>query len=691
MFGTRCEVSRAVVAAVALLIVLAAAWSASAALLDPTTQPKFVNPLPIPSAVDMTKGGSFHGYMKQLQQDLGIKDPITGDPMLTTVWGYQVGTVGPSYPGPTIVVRQNVAVDILWDNALVDGNGVPLPHLFPIDTTLFKGVTPTNWPACGTPTVVHVHGGHTESASDGTPLQWFTPGFAQKGQDWVKETFHYDNDQQGSTIWYHDHAMAFTRQNAYAGLAGFYLIRDANEEFLVRNKKLPSGSYEIGLAFQDKMFTDDGSLYYPTEPEFPGAPDPSIHPEMFGDFILVNGKTWPVLDVEPRQYRFRMLNGADSRFFDMTFVRQTGTGPVPQFIQIGTEDGMLQTPLFRSNMLIAPGERYDVVIDFSNKAFKNQTFILTNAGRAPYPTGDPVDPNTTGLVMAFRVVKPLNRRFPPTMLPSNLRPISGPIQNLVQSGPTRELLLWETVDEFGRTMPVLGTAAAGMIPYLDPVTETPMLNDTEVWEIYNTTVDGHPIHLHLASFQLLDRQPFVADQDTLTGALTNIIKYGTVRPAPAEERGFKDTVVMMPGEVTRVIAKFDKLGLYVWHCHILSHEEHDMMRPIMVMPPVVAKGQDGAASPAEVSMALESSPNPFSSETDVRFALPKASRIELRVFNLLGQEVRTIASGQFEAGKHTAHWDGRDNFGSTVASGVYFYRLQSQDAVRDAKAVLMRR
>lgn len=664
--------------------------------LDPLTQPKFVNPLPIPARIDATMGGYYEVAMRQTQQHLGLFDPITGLPLMTTVWGYQTGALPTLYPGPTFVVEKDVPIDVLWKNELVDELGNNLPHLLPIDQTVHWALH-HGYPEAGVPLVTHVHGGHSESASDGIPEAWFTPGFMMTGDAWVKSQYHYDNDQEAGTIWYHDHALGITRLNVYAGLAGFYLIRDANEDALVAANSLPTGPYEIEIVIQDRMFYPDGQLYYPSTPPVPGAPDPSVLPEFFGNVILVNGKAWPVLDVEPRQYRFRLLNGSDSRFYNMWIPTPSGVN-VP-FWQIGTDDGLLGAPVVRNTLLLAPGERADVVIDFSNPAYAGLTFIVKNNAKTPYPMGAPADPQTAGRIMAFRVVKPLDTTYPMTTLPANLRPVHGPIMPLVQTGATRSLILAEGMDPYGRLQPLLGTVAGGVMMWDDPTTETPGLDDVEIWTVYNTTPDSHPVHLHLVSFQILDRQKFKATQDPLTGALTNIKLMGKPTLPGPEEKGWKDTAVMAPGEVTRVIAKFDRLGEYVWHCHIISHEDHEMMRRFVVVPstgPVVAEGGDGQIQGnlegrnAGMLISFSSSPNPFSNETEIRFQLATAGRIALKVYNLQGQEVRNLFSGSLDAGSQGIHWDGKDNNGQSVASGVYFYQIVSKDGSQMKKAVLMR-
>jgi spore coat protein A len=494
-------------------------------LLNPRTQPKFVNPLPVPSVINALSGGTFTINISQFDQWLGLTDPATQQHLNTTVWGYNG-----SYPGPTIVAKKNVPISVFWRNNLVNGSNQPLPHLLPIDRSIdwAFGNDPA-WQSYGVPVVTHVHGGHSESASDGLPDQWFTPNYAMKGPGFIKgdiEPFYYDNDQEAATIWYHDHALGVTRLNVYAGLAGYYIITDDNEINLQTTGKLPVAPYDMGLAIQDRMFTSTGQLFYPStaeEEEEEEAPEPSILPEMFGDFILVNGMTWPVLDVEPRQYRFRMLNGSDSRFYNLFL----STGQ--QFIQIGSDQGLLYSPYAMNQMLIAPGERKDVILDFSDPALWGQTIILKNNAKAPYPRGAAPDPQTTGRIMAFRVNKPLNNNYPLTELPATLRQPIVPLQTTLTP---RKLILFETEDEYGRLMPILGTVDDGILGFRDALTENPALNSIEIWELYNETMDAHPIHLHLVTMQLISSQKFVARINEENGA-TNVtwgIKSSTPYP-----------------------------------------------------------------------------------------------------------------------------------------------------------------
>jgi spore coat protein A len=582
-------------------------------LLDPLTQPKFVNPLPLPGLIDAKGGGSYSIAITQQQQQLGIydvnnpADPNDDTPLNTTVWGYNG-----SYPGPTIEAKKGTPIDVKWENHLVDSNGDVLPHLLPVDTSVHwafndhaNGNGSYTIGEDGVPVVTHLHGGHVEAASDGGPDAWFTPGFAATGPAFEKQTYSYANDQDAATLWYHDHALGITRLNVYAGLAGYYYLRDgldtgvpddpATKKINENPLGLPTGEYEVPIAIQDRMFTADGKLFIPSEAEVEGAPSPSILPEFFGDHILVNGKAWPFLEVEPRKYRLRMLNGSDSRFYSMTLPGG------PSFLQIGTDQGLLEKPVEVTRLTLGPGERADVIIDFAG--FQGTELIIRNDARTPFPDGDENDdPLTTGQIMKFVVNQPLDATKPE----AKLSPRLNPIRNLVpqRADNTRQLALFEMEDSYGRLLPQLGTVNDGALRWDDSTTEIIRLGDTEVWEIYNNTMDAHPIHLHLVKFQVLNRQKFTAEVDE-NGAMSDIELVGRAMKPAANERGWKDTVVMMPGEVTRIIATFDKPGTYVWHCHILSHEDHEMMRRLEVVEiPTASAMSLLEASPSFSDMAI---------------------------------------------------------------------------------------
>ena len=626
--------------------------------LDPTTQPQFVNPLPIPSVINAYDGKPLTIGITQYEQDLGLINPLTNQPLKTKVWGYNG-----QYPGPTILARKGLPLDIRWENNLVNEN-IVLPHLLAIDATVhwaFMGIK--DWQTLGVPTVTHLHGGHTESASDGLPEAWFTPGFKEHGMAFQKENYHYSNDQEAATIWYHDHALGITRLNVYAGLAGFYLITDDNEQKLQSSNQLPAAPYDIGLAIQDRMFTANGQLYYQTMPMSAGSPENSIIPESFGDVILVNGKAWPVLDVEPRIYRFRVLNGSDSRFYDLTLSSSQN------FVQIGSDNGLLPAPVSFTKMLIAPGERKDVLLDFSDPKLWGQTIILQNDAKTPYPKGMSVNTKTTGRIMAFRVSNPLNLTYPKTSLTQSLR---TPIERLSTSLAPRKLILFESTDDMNRLKPMLGTFEEGVKSWSDDITENIDKDNTEIWEIYNFTADAHPIHLHMVHLQLVSRQKLSASVDMVTGKPLSVRLQGKPDLPAAEEAGWKDTYISYPGEVLRVIAKFDIEGMYVWHCHILSHEDHEMMRPFLVIPKINVQKQlaDISLQESGDEFQLKAVPNPFNNRLSLRFQLQQSSDVVVNVYSSTGALIRQVYRGTKNAGVQQVEING-----SNWSSGTYFCEI----------------
>ncbi|MFZ7943501.1 multicopper oxidase family protein [Neobacillus sp. 19] len=508
---------------------------------------RFKDPLPIPPVIKPKWKTSDYTYyevsMKETKQSLHRHLPQT------TIWGYEG-----MYPGPTFNVETGERVLVKWMNALPD------KHLLPIDHTVHGAEKEKP----DVRTVVHLHGGRTEPASDGYPDAWFTNGFAARGPFFQKEIFEYGNQQSSRALWYHDHAIGLTRLNIYAGLAGFYFIRDGHERLL----NLPSGPFEIPLLLQDRSFHEDGSLAYPNQPENNASGiTPSIITSFFGDTILVNGKVWPYLEVEPRKYRFRILNAANARFFRITL----DSGQL--FYQIGTDSGFLERPVGVNTILIAPAERVDVIIDFSNMG--GASIILKNDAPTHFPIGERVSPETTGIIMEFRVTKPLSS-IDTSTIPAN----SGPIKWLPanSSRKHRFLELSEEKDQYGRSIFLLDKKM-----WDDPISENPHLGSVEIWSFVNTNGDDHPIHVHLVQFQILERRPF----DVGYYKKTKQVRYtgAGIRPE-AGERSWKDTVRCPPGHITSIIIPFFPFtGQYVWHCHMLEHEDYEMMRPYQILPP----------------------------------------------------------------------------------------------------------
>ena len=504
------------------------------------------------------------------------------------------------------------------------------------------------------PMVTHVHGAAgVQDDSDGYAEAWFLPaanniphGYASEGTwysffknkaetnyetCWERgsATFQYPNSQRASTIWYHDHTLGMTRLNVYAGPAGFYIIRggpagdDAVCDSRTGKKAILPGPapskkdkgdktyYEIPIAIQDRSFNTDGSLFYPNSREFFDNPtarelaangdkayipftdiSPIWNPEFFGNCIMVNGNTWPFLNVEQRRYRFRFLNGCDARFLILDFSRIAGV----QVWMIGNEGGFLaasvnMTAVNGNKILMSPAERTDVIVDFTNVPVGS--YVLGNVGPdQPYGGGLPgvnfpvADPDTTGQVMQFRVVPRIKKddTTPPQFL---VLPAITPLVG----GTARPLALLEETSTDYPDAPaetLLGTVAGNPNTgtgtwvsqmWSDPITENPKVGAMEVWEFYNATVDAHPMHIHEVLFQVVNRQAIIVDEMDNTFQVTG----PTIPPEPWE-KGFKDTVIALPGQVTRVRMQFKVAGQFVWHCHIVEHEDNEMMRPYRIGP-----------------------------------------------------------------------------------------------------------
>ena len=616
-------------------------------LLNYKQVPQFVNSLPNPLhpdfiwAPDVDTTGTYTLKIQEFTQSLGLGAGVPA----TRVWGYGKDGQKATFPGRTFELNQGHSITVTYVNDLVDAAGNPLPNRMPVDTTLdwanpgaVGGITPV-------PVVAHLHGGDSAYLSDGLPDAWGTPcaeereessgtastdacdkadppqeGISKSEKVFYSKPYTYENTQEAGHLWYHDHALGITRTNVYMGLAGFYFLRDANENALRDAHVLPSFPYEVPIVIQDREFTSTGQLLYPTGK----VPVNSALPEFFGSLALVNGQAWPKLDVEPRKYRLRLLNGSDSRFYDLRFEVfgkdnkiTPGAGTLVPILVIGNELGLLDAPAMpvldtpiggvrpnTPNVLpIGPGERYDVIVDFSAVPSGSRV-VVTNSADSPYP--DAVRPANKLLdrIMAFDVI------LTPTTNPNatvagktDLRtenPDLGPVA-IPAGTPTRRILLFEGVDALGRLMTMLGpvdtdpvTGQQGTLTFKDPITERPAVGTTEIWEFYNTTVDAHPVHMHLVDFRVIDRQTFTGvltpkvNSDGSSGAIlepASIVKTGTALPVNAWEAGKKDTVKSFPGEVTRVLVSFNREGEYVYHCHILSHEDHEMMRPYEVVAP----------------------------------------------------------------------------------------------------------
>jgi FtsP/CotA-like multicopper oxidase with cupredoxin domain len=642
----------------------------------------------------------------------------------TWLWGYQVDSRPPSWPGATVEAARGTPTTITYVNNLpVAATRSHLEPTLSIDQTLhwadpLNAGTSFKAYAGPVPGVVHLHGAEVPQAFDGVPEAWFTPdGRRGRGYDTLNSAaanaavYRYPNSQPATTLWFHDHTLGMTRINVFSGLSAFYLVRDSFDTGQADNPlRLPADQFEIEMMIQDRHFDTNGQLRFPdgsnTAADLNGGPpNPRAHPfwipEHFGDAMVVNGNTWPFLNVEPRRYRFRFVNSCNARFLSMNLTEQsnvpTATPPsaVP-FWQIGTDGGLLDGPVKLNDpadpnalkLLLGPSERADVIIDFSGLA--GHRLILTNDGIFPFPSGGPPDPNLDGQILRIRVVNPLssqdNSYNPATGAPlrggANQQPAivrlanprTGTIAPGVRLSAKRQFVIFEQ-DTFacavspesdgplegllnnskwkglrdGTSTPIPGSRQdqQGQGIWL---TELPRVGSTELWELIDTTPDAHPIHIHLIQFQVLNRQSAdvtnylgawaarfpggtfagqncdgtlgmvtyapgeiipgygpPADYNTPNpdGALGGNPAFGTflngpVQPPDANEAGWKDTFKILPGMVNRVLVRWAPTETavngvqpgqnlfqfdptvgpgYVWHCHILDHEDTEMMRP----------------------------------------------------------------------------------------------------------------
>jgi o-aminophenol oxidase len=579
----------------------------------------FVDPLPVPRrllaseheghlTVRMRSGA--HRFHRDLPE--------------SRIWGYDGGV-----PGPTIEAERGNPVRVEWVNELAGmlpvvvtvapaetgADGVPVQCL----PGLSGGGPDENAASLTGFTVVHLHGGLTAAPYDGWAENIFAPG-----QHAVSD---YSMDQRAALLWYHDHVMGVTQFTVYAGLAGLWIVRDELE----RSLDLPEGPpFEVPLLLQDRNFGEDpqgrltGELVHKTDP---GTM------EAFAPFTTVNGKVWPVLDVQPSTYRLRLLNGSNARTFRLVLMRD-GRPELDRISQIGTDHGLLRAAvaLPAEGLVLASAERADLLVDFSDLQPGSELTLLNTASvpfdGASFPPERAAEAaDLDGLlpypdVMRFRVVPgPSAPRAVPRQLATDFaRPthddLAGAVRRTVAlveqelEGETNMLTMRELTavagddstaplitvvaqdpDGSDRTIARYRTVAAH---FEDTVTFFPMLGRYEVWQFSNLTSDTHPMHIHLDPFQVLARHPITVtvpeDGITDTGTAATIRHERAPddeleHALDANELGLKDTVRVNPKEIVELAVRFETYsGRYMYHCHILEHEDRDMMRPIVIMP-----------------------------------------------------------------------------------------------------------
>jgi len=613
--------------------------------------------------------------------------PANGLPYAgTSVFGYINGPAVPAgiratYTGPVIVATRNIPTQIRFVNdlgvadptfanplaskvyAFVNSTDQTLHWADPLNmemnmcnhmiTPMMPPMPPCDQHYAGPiPAVPHLHGGYVPPVIDGGPEAWFTSDGAYQGPAYYTHpgvpvppnacVYRYPNVQEAAPIWFHDHLLGGTRINVYCGIAGAYPLIDPA---LV----LPAGLTPVGLGadlliplvIQDRMFDTNGELFFPTAAINPEHP--YWIPEFLGDTICVNGKVWPFLNVQAKRYRFLIINGSNARPYELSIPQG------PTIWQIGTDGGYLDTPvLVAGKLVVLPGERADIIIDFAG--FAGQWLVMTNTAPAPYPAGTNPSPQTVGRIMQFRVAAGVvaDVSYNPATLTAIrtasqtivrlVNPTTGTLAPGVTVTKKRQLTLNEVM---GMKMKIGKIKYPGgpleilvnNTKWAAAISEVPDEGTTEVWEIINLTADTHPMHTHLVQVQLQNRQAFnvkgynaayaaafpalvytpavgppgpynTLNADGAVGGNPAIGLYlmGAAAPPLPNEAGWKDTVQCPPGMVTRFVARFapqetpvgtvasfafdpGALGAaYVWHCHIVDHEDNEMMRPYTVTP-----------------------------------------------------------------------------------------------------------
>ncbi|CAO2209143.1 unnamed protein product [Urochloa humidicola] len=587
--------------AVAMALQAAAVLGGGGALLDPKRLEKFVDELPdMPRlrGYGVTEGGALvAGNLTIGMYDTTWK--FHRDLPATRVFAYGTSRDAATVPGPTIEAMRGVPTHVTWTNHL------PARHFLPWDPTIPTAAAP-GARGGGVPTVVHLHGGVQHSSSDGHSLAWFTAGHAATGPRFSPPPYTYPNRQPPGNLWYHDHAMGLTRVNILAGLMGAYRVVSPGEESPLN---LPSGeALDRNLVLFDRDFrAGDGALFMNATGNNPDV-HPQWQPEYFGSVVVVNGKAWPFLRVRRRRYRFRVLNASNARFFRLSL-----SGGL-RFVHVGSDSVYLATPVPTRRFLLAPSEIADVVIDFAESAAATSgEVVLSDDAPAPYPGDGTAE---TVAVMKFLIedsaaATEAAADTSSSPLPAALMRHYPKPDAREAAGATRRITMYEYTKN-GTDEPTHLYLNARS--YMDPVTETPREGTSEVWEVINLTDDNHPLHVHLAVFAALEqrslrrvgefRRCMVRRNDAEACGVGRHLAGGRRHAVPRQERGWKNVFKVRPGAVTRILVRFRPLEAgdaaspeeegrfpfdvttgpgYVYHCHILDHEDNEMMRPMKIV------------------------------------------------------------------------------------------------------------
>ena len=604
--------------------------------LNPLSIPKFVNqingppPVFVPTKISDPVTGQMSDYYSIIetevtQQILPAYDP-KGDPTgfkSTNIWGYgglakdavtnqDLGFVRGS-PSATIEATRGTPVNVAWVN------GIVTPLSYTMDSTLDPnysagssvnrsglanaGASVEGAAIFPVTTTTHLQGAEVSSKYDGVPYSWVSWS-GLHGSDYYSyartlpnaAVYHYDNLQAPGTLWFHDRAFGLTRSNVYSGLSGFYLLRDAADPIA---QLLPSGKYEVPLSIQDRNFYSDGSLRLPIDTEPDRGQGNLWLAQYYGEVMTVTGLAWPNMNVDQGQYLFKVLDGSDARWYDLSMSNGMA------FTVIAADSNYLKSPVTTTSITVAPGERYDVLVDFSGYPAGTE-LVLTNKAKAPYPDGTAANPGTDGVIMKFTVGGQGGNA--PKALPQILNPTlatgTGPNSTMVQ----RTFTLIDYSGESGGSMSLLD----GQL-YKSPISEYPKAGTTEIWRIVDATRNSHQIHLDLVNFQPLGRQIFDVgnyvldwlaanggslplDNQTKNVELGQYLIGDQVGPAPIEN-GLKDSIRVDPGEVVTILVRFapsdDRTSFsfdptegptYIWNSNIFDHEENEMIRQFRLVP-----------------------------------------------------------------------------------------------------------
>jgi len=570
-----------------------AARAAPVALAATPALTPYMDQMPtlVDNLINATGGGAFNLSTDLITRKLHSQLPVT------TLFGYlrpggpAADAIDASYLGPVILAQSGTQVVVNYKNNLAKD---AYKSVFTNNGSSYAQFNPFS-PA-ETRILTHLHGAIDSGDSDGNPFA--TPGAYPSG---ATQTARYPNEQAATLSWYHDHLLGDTRMNVVGGLAGGYLLRDAFDSG--SNPLLPNGAFELPMVVQDRMFNPDGSLLYPVAPLSTNGPWIG---EYFGDVMMVNGRIWPTLTVQPAVYRFRLLNGCNARILSLRIARSNDQ-TIPMTI-IGTEGGLLPlNPVAVTRMVLAPAERFDLICDFRN--FAGQTLFMKN-NNPPSPVSTPAPSLTT--VMRFTVSSgtpsgsvPGPGSLTDSLVNDQVAALTALGPPLLSNGSVKGRMI--TLNEIGAETPAWRlNLNAGPYGGPDSVTETLKWNDVEDWYFVNLTGDTHPMHTHLFSFRVMGRYNFdakgfikqyggangVPQKDV--GTLAPYLKSKLMPPDPTET-GLKETVKANPGQVTVVRAKFIPPSTaivggqlteqkYVHHCHIVEHEDNDMMERVLVQP-----------------------------------------------------------------------------------------------------------